>query len=448
MSRSEILLEALMNRAGKAGDAEYEVYVVRKNSLAIAVKEGQVDQVRRNQELAAALRFIDQGRLGFGYTSDFSPEALDRLIEQAAAGARLTDPQPGLALPSPPASGAWPEVNVYDPELSEIPLPEKIEQVRKMEAAALDLDPRVERVRQSEYEEAESAVWLANSHGLTYHHAGTAAWGSVMVKVVEGAEAEMGYEFDFARRYRALDLVSVGRKAAERALRSLGGRKVASGRKAVLLENSVVAEFLEVLSSSFLADNIQKGKSMLAGRLGEPIMSPRLTLLDDGLREQGLATSPADAEGTPKRKTVLVDQGVLNGFLYDLHRAGLDGTASTGNAVRGDFKSPPSIGTTNFHLAAGESSPEQLARSLGEGLLVTEAMGVHTADPISGDFSFGVSGVWIRNGQPEYPVKGMALAGNVFELFRRTAEVGSDLRFFGSTGAPSLLIEELTLSGV
>jgi len=440
------LLERLEDHLKKVRVEEYEIYLVRTKSLTIGVKEAQTDKVRRTEESSAAFRFVDRRRLGFGYTSVFTPEAVDRAVSTAAAGARLTDPQPGLGLPQPPER--WPDLDVFDPALAQISLNDKLNKVREMEAAALASDRRVEKVRQAEYHETDFSLRLVNSHGLRYRHQGTVVTVSLMAKAAEGSEAEMGYEFDFARRFMHLDFEAMGREAADRAVRSLGGRKAPGGRRPVILENRVAAEFLDVLAGSFLADNVQKGKSILAGRLGRKIMAPGISLIDDGLYPSGLASSPGDAEGTPSQKTVLVDEGVLSSFLYDYAHAQVDGAASTGNAGRNGAKSPPGITPTNLYLAPGTKTFQDLCRTLGEGLLVSDVMGVHTADPISGDFSLGLTGVWLKNGQPDYPVKGMALAGNIFRLFEQVVEIGSDLKFFGSTGAPSLLIEELNLSGL
>lgn len=443
----ETALEELESRARGLGVGEYEVYLVRKDSLTIGVKEGQVDQVRRNEELCAALRLIDRGRLGFAFTFLFTPQALDRTVSVAAAGTRVADPDPHLGLPGPPAE-PWARVEGFDPELSRIPLERKIDRVREMEAAALDLDPRVEKVRQAEFREVSFALWLRNSRGLSYDHQGTVVTASVMVKAVEGAEAEMGYEADFARRYHDLDPGAVGREAAARAVAGLGGRREVTGRRPVILDRRVVAEFLEVLAASFLAENVQKGKSLLAGRLGRKVMAPGVSLVDHGLYPQGLATAPADAEGVPRQRTVLVREGVLEGFLYDFPRARADGVASTGNAARAGLKAPPAVSTSNLYLLPGDKDPADLYSALDQGFLVKEVMGVHTANPISGDFSLGASGLWLSAGQPARPVKGMALAGNILSMFSQVAEVGADLKFYGSTGAPSLLIEELTLSGL
>ena len=444
---AEEVVERLMNAAAETGAPEYEVYMVQRRSLAIAAQKGRIDQVRRNDEAGAALRIVDRGRLGFAYTSVFTPEAIKHTAAQAAAAAELSDPIPGLALPTPPA-GPWPEVDGSDPDAGRVSHEAKMDRVLAMEAAALDYDPRIERVRQAEYRESDYTLRLANSHGLTYENSGAVFSGSLMAKAADGDEAETGYEGDFSRRHDRLDLTAIAREAARRAVESLGGRKIAGGKGAVLLENHVVADFLGVLSSSFLADSVHKGKSMLAGKAGQRIMSAGLILHDDGLYPGGLATSPADAEGTPKQRTVLVDRGVLTGYLYDETRARVDGTASTGNAGRGGYKGPPGNTPTNLILLPGTRDLPELCRDLDNGLLITDVMGVHTANAISGDFSLGVSGIRLRSGRPDHPVKGMALAGNILDLFDRVAEIGADLKLFGSIGAPSLLVEKLTLSGL
>ncbi|MEW6266107.1 MAG: TldD/PmbA family protein [Thermodesulfobacteriota bacterium] len=442
----EEIIERLLERAGRRGLPEFEVFLLRKDSLAIAAKEGRLDQVRRQDELGAALRMLDRGRLGFAYTTIFTTEALDRTAARAAAAAALTDPQPGLELPDPP-DGPWLPGEGPDPEVERTPLEEKIERVLEMERSALEFDPRIERVRLAEYRQTAYSVWLANSRGLGYKHSGTIFSADVLAKAAAGDEAEMGYESDFSLRYAGLDLSALGRAAARRAVMSLGGRRVPSGKTPVILENRVAAAFLGLLTPSFLAENVQKGKSTLAGKLGQTIMSPVINITDDGLYPGGLASSPADGEGAPRRKTPLVEGGRLTGLLYDLTRANREGQVSTGNANRGDYRMPPSLGPSNVILAPGMKSPQDLSQDLSEGLLVTEVMGLHTADAISGDFSLGAAGFKISRGRPEYPVKGLALAGNLFVMFNRVAGVGSDFRLTGATGAPALLIEELIVGG-
>jgi PmbA protein len=215
----------------------------------------------------------------------------------------------------------------------------------------------------------------------------------------------------------------------------------------VVLDNYVATEILEVLAPSFLAENVQKGKSLLAGRLGEQLFAPALRIRDDGTLPGGMATTPFDGEGVAHRDTVLVEGGELRGFLYDTFYACRDGKQSTGNATRGGVKSAPHMGVTNFFVERGDSPAGALLAGIGTGVLITDVMGMHTANPVSGDFSVGAAGFLIENGAVAGPVKGFAIAGNILELFRNVELVGDDLRFFGAVGAPSLRIAALDVSG-
>ena len=190
-----------------------------------------------------------------------------------------------------------------------------------------------------------------------------------------------------------------------------------------------------------------KGRSLMAGKMGQNVMSPLINILDDGLYPRGLGTCPWDAEGTPQRKTWLVRAGKVTGFVYDRYWAARAGTQSTGNADRPSLKVPPQVGYCNLYLEPGELSPQAAMKQMNRGILITETMGGHTADPVSGEFSFGASGYLIENGQISRPVKSMAVAGQVVELFKASKAVCSDLRFFGSTGAPSLWVSGVSLSG-
>jgi PmbA protein len=216
----------------------------------------------------------------------------------------------------------------------------------------------------------------------------------------------------------------------------------------------VASEFLSLLAHSFLADQIQKGKSSLKGKQGERFFSPCLTIVDDGTYPKGISSSPIDGEGMPSQRTSLVVQGEVAGYLYDRYWANRENLSSsksrirsTGNSRRHGIKSPPGVGVSNFFIERGDGTFPKLVENLFTGLVVEEVMGLHTVDPISGDFSLGCSGDWIDKGEKVHPVKSVAIAGNLFELFRRVIMVGEDLRFFGGVGSPSLLIKELVISG-
>ena len=213
-----------------------------------------------------------------------------------------------------------------------------------------------------------------------------------------------------------------------------------------ILRNSVVAELVEFLSSSFSAEQIDKGRSMLAGKIGQRLFSEHVTLVDDGLLAGGFATSPFDGEGIPSTKTRLVDGGMVAGALYDCYYARKLGADPTGSSVRG-IKSPPSIGFSNLYMEPGRHAPERLLDGISKGILITDLMGLHTANPVTGDFSLGASGILIENGKLTRPCRGFAVAGNVLELFRKMTDISSDLRFFGNVGAPSVRVSEISVGG-
>jgi PmbA protein len=195
-----------------------------------------------------------------------------------------------------------------------------------------------------------------------------------------------------------------------------------------------------------LADSVQKGKSPFKGKLGKEVASKLISIVDDGILEKGIATSPVDDEGVPTRKTPVIQAGDLVHFLYDTYAALKDRAASTGNAGRPGFKGSPSCGTTNFYMEPG-SLPRRKLLDQTRGLYLYDVMGLHMADPISGDFSVGAIGSWLENGEFKSGVRGITLAGNLLDLLKNIDAVCDDLTFFGSHGSPTFRAGELSVSG-
>ncbi|MBI5695818.1 MAG: TldD/PmbA family protein [Nitrospirae bacterium] len=227
----------------------------------------------------------------------------------------------------------------------------------------------------------------------------------------------------------------------------LGAKKATSGMFPVMLDNIVASEFLGVLAGSFSAESLQKGKSMFADRLGKVVCSPLITILDDALLPGGAGSRAFDDEGMPSRTTPLMVEGRLEGFLHNAYTAKKAGCTSTGNGSRGGFRSLPGVGSTNLYIKNGDVSPKDLIASVKSGLLVKEVLGMHTANPISGDFSVGVSGLWIEGGKVSHPVREAAISGNVLTMFSEVDAVGDDLRMVGGIGAPSILLRPVSVSG-
>lgn len=227
----------------------------------------------------------------------------------------------------------------------------------------------------------------------------------------------------------------------------LGARPLKSMQVPAILPAWVGSDVLQVLSASFMADNVQKGKSILVGRTGESLFSPHVTIIDDGLYPCGMASSPFDDEGSLHDQSVLVQAGVVQGFLHDQYTANKEDRRSTGNAGRHGISAPPAVEATNFYVQKGPTETDRLLSSVDEGLMVTDMMGLHTANPISGDFSVGATGLWIEKGEPAFPVRGIAVSGNLIELFKNVDGVGSDLKFYGPFGSPTLRVSKLNIAG-
>jgi PmbA protein len=257
----------------------------------------------------------------------------------------------------------------------------------------------------------------------------------------------MGWDYAGSRRLSDIDVKLVGEEAARRAMELLSSRKISAVKVPVILSPSVAGEFLDILSSSISAEAVQKQRSFLAGKAGQKIISPLVEIIDDGRMEWHIGTKPVDDEGVSTKTKTIISEGILNGYIHNTYTAKKDGTVSTGNAVRGGFKGLPGVGGTNFYIKPSEAnSADGLVKSLKKGIVVLGAMGVHTANPVSGDFSVGISGLWIENGEVAYPIKEAIISGNVLELFNKVEAVGNDLKFYGSTGSPSLLIGEMDVS--
>jgi PmbA protein len=423
----------------------YEISFGSSRNLSIEVKDQMIDTFKCSTPVGVGIRVLKSAGMGFSYSTSMEDSALAKMVENAVVGALNQTPDLNNGFPLPLA---YPEVDgMYDEGLSSVAEQEKILRAMDLERFALSADTRVKRVRKAQYGESEYRIYIRNSLGVAGTYQGTAVSCSVTAVAEQGDDSQMGWDFGYSNSFSGIDVGKIAGMASAKALALLGARKIATMRCPVILDTYVASEILEVLAPSFLAENIQKGKSMLAGRMGERLFSGSLCIRDDGTLPGGMASAPFDAEGVPHQNNVLVDRGFVKGFLYDSYSARKEGTSSTGNCVRGGVKSPPRMGISNFFIENGTVPQTEMIRTMGKGLLLTGVMGMHTANPISGDFSVGASGIMIERGEFSHPVKGIAIAGNIIDLFRDVVVVGNDLRFYGGVGSPSLAIGTLDVSG-
>jgi PmbA protein len=441
----------------------YEVYLDQSSHFYVESKDGKIDTLQTSHSIGMAFRILNHQRMGFSYITSSNPSysvrenvpgKLERMLDDAINSAEVQFADPCFDF-TPIRKEFPPHPPIFDETLERSSGEIKIEKAKRLEGAARSVDPRrIKKVRKASYEEVLSRITLINSNGLQFSYPATLVSISVTAVAEGSGESEVGWDFDFSHFLNDLDVERVGREAGRNALERLGGKRILSGVYPVLLRNNVASEFLSLLAHSFLAEQVQKGKSRLQGRRGESFFSPLLSIVDDGLYPRGISTSPIDGEGIPSQQKLLVAQGEVSGYLYDRYWANRENRSSlgsnvesTGNSRRFNIKSPPGIGISNLFVQPGRHPFSNLMKDLHRGVVIKEVMGLHTVDPISGDFSLGCSGDWVDRGEKGFPVKSIAVAGNIFQIFRKVIGLGEDLRFFGRVGSPSLLVEGLEISG-
>lgn len=435
-------VEKLLNVRSIEG---WEIMAGSSRNLAIEVKEQKVDTFRCSAPIGVSVRVLKGEGLGFSYSTSAELSALERMIDNALIGAASQTPDCFNGLPLPEA---YPEITgLYDPTLERVSEAEKIDRAMRLESLTLESDPRLKRVRKSSYAESNYSVAIRNSLGVAGEYRGTSVSSSIAVLAEQDGDSQMGWDFGFSNRFAGVDVGRIAAAAAVKATGMLGATTIPTMRCPALLDNHVAGEILGVLSAAFLAESVQKGKSLLAGKVGEPLFSPLIRIRDDGTLAEGMATSPFDGEGVPSRNNLLMDGGVLLAFLYDSYCGRKDGRSSTGNAARSGVKGLPHMGVTNFFIENGTIPAEDLLTGISRGVLLTDVIGMHTANPISGDFSVGANGFLVESGKVVRPIKGIAISGNILDIFRGVEGIGDDLRFYGSVGSPSLLISRIDVSG-
>jgi PmbA protein len=440
------IAEQILSLAASFKATAAEIYIRNSSSTTIEVKDQKVDAFERARDIGAGLRVLVGDHMGFAFTTDLTPESLRVLAGSAVTNARNTASDPFLSIPEI-SPAPYKSVSIFDPAVIALSEGEKIERVMAMEREVFAVDPRVRRIRKASADFSDSSTLIMNSLGAEVLTEATVVSASIEVVAEHQGESQAGWEYDVRRFYRDLDIEQVGRRAARKALDLLGARSIDSVKAPVVLDPSVVEAFLSIMASGFSAENVQKKKSLFIGRLDSSVVSPLITVYDDGLLAGGLGTAPSDDELVPMKKKTVIDKGRLALYLYNTYAANKDRTVSTGNGIRGGFRGMPGVGVTNLYIAPGAQSQEEILLSTPKGLLVTEIMGAHMANPISGDFSVGAAGFWIEQGKKAYPVREITIAGNILDLMKNIDAVGNDLRFSGRIGSPTLRVKELSISG-
>lgn len=435
----------------KAGLEDMEVYVSRSKDFSVRVYQKEVDDYTVSVEQGVGFRARYGGKVGYAYVEAVEKDSIQLLVDGAKANAQIIDSTDEIVFFE--GSSEYPRVSAYSEELEKVSAEEKIQFAKALETEAFAADPRVAMVNWSTAGYGETEVYIANTKGLEQSSSRNGAFSYVAAVVKEGETVKTGGRFLFDNDWPKFDAKQQAREAVLEGVSLLSARTVKSGEYRVVLRYDVVRDLLSTFSSVFSAEAVQKGLSLLGGKLGEQIASSKLTLIDDPLLPNGGASAPFDGEGVATRTKEVIAQGQLITFLHNLKTAKKDGVESTGNAFRASFKSPVGISPSNFYIKPGEKNFDELVKELGNGLIIIDVQGTHSgANAVSGDFSLGAYGYLVENGKVARAVDQITIAGNFFTLLESVEEIGADLEFGipghgGNVGAPSLIIEKLAVAG-
>jgi PmbA protein len=437
----------VVSRAMKAGATAAEAVVRESSEFSTVVRMGEVETLKESGSRAIGLRTFLGQRTASTYSSDFSKDGIQRLISGAIELARVTSEDAYAGIPEPDQLGSLGDLKLYYEDVYSLPPEQRIDYARRAERAALEADARMKNSDGGSFDAANGHKVLANSHGFVGEF--RRSYCSVSAAPIaqdENGNMQRDSWYALARTLAKLESPeSVGREAARRTLRRLGSRKIASTQVPIVLDPMVAESILDNIFDAVDGSAVYRQSSFLANKLGEQVAASNITAVDDGTIPGGFGTEPFDGEGVPTRRTVVIENGVLKSYLLNTYTAKKLGMKTTGNASRG-LAGTPSIGAGNFYLQKGDRTPQQIIGDIKQGLYVFQFLGFGV-NMVTGDFSRGVSGLWIENGELTYPVEEVTVAGNLKDMLNNISEIGNDLEFRGSTAAPTLRIDGMTIAG-
>lgn len=437
----------VVGQAIRQGATAAEVVIREGIEFSVGVRLGDVETLKESASKGLGLRVLCDGRQSSVSTSDFSPEAISKLVATAVKLAHATSVDDTAGLPQRgELATEWPDLNLYDEAIVTLSAEEKINMALKAEEVARAVDPRIINFEGGGLDSAIGRMILANSLGFAGEYTGTSISLATVPVAQENGKLQRDYWFDSRRRLDQLETPeSVGERAAHRTLRKLGARKVKTQTCPVIFESVVARSLLNDIFGAVSGDSIFRKSSFLVDRLEETIAVPELTVVDDGRIPGATGSRPFDGEGLPTRRTVVIENGVLRNFLHTTYTARKLNAHSTGNASRG-LAGAPSVGANNFFMEAGPYTPEDMIKSVKNGFYITELIGFGV-NIVNGDYSRGASGIWIENGELTFPVEEVTIAGNLKGMLMNLEMIGNDLDFRTRITAPTLKISQMTVSG-
>lgn len=439
------LKNALIAAADTAGIKQYEIYYMESAEASVSTFQHELKSVSSSRSGGICFRCIVDGKMGYAATELMEEDEMAELVSRAATAATMIENDdevfifagsPAYRTPAPaPAMKAMSELTQSALTLAE---------------AAYAASPLVCDGTEATTLTEESEIRLVNSTGLDLSNR-IAASGAVLEVIVGEEEKQVAY--DYAHSLDADALAALARKTADEACAMLGAGEIETGKYNIVFSAKQARSILSTFSPVFSSKNAQLGLSLLAGKEGETIAAPCVTISDDPARPGVIAHTHFDAEGVATARKNVVEAGVLKTLLYNLSTAARAGIETTANASKGSYAAPVGISPYCFCIEAGESTFEQLLAQAGDGIYVTEMKGFHAgADAVTGDFSIECAGFRIEQGKLGAPLKSFTVAGNFFSWLKEISALGNQVEIgwphmFTTFGAPAVLVPGMSVAG-
>ncbi len=426
-------------------DYQWEIYYLKTKKLKAESKNFELDALTSSDEAGYSLRVSKGKSQGFAYSSSFEEKSVYETIKKAKELAEITSPDEANGFVEEVKETE--EIEYFDTFATQISPLEKAEKSIELEKLVKSKDERIKRVRSSSFNETVFEKGIFNSFGIEIVEKGTIYSAMVSAVAEENGDSQIAWSYTASRFLEDLDLKFVADEATFVALSLLNSTTIKTKVMPIVLSPYISAQFLSTFSSAFTGDALIKDKTLFKRKENKSVASELINIVDNGRLKKGVATTTYDDEGIPTRENILIKDGIFQGFLQNLYTAKKLNTESTGNGSRSGFRTLPHVGTTNLYIENGKTDLNEILKSYDELFYVTDVMGLHTADPISGEFSVGASGILYSKGEYLRGIRGVTIADNFLNILNKVNAVANDLKFYGSVGSPSILIENVMVAG-
>lgn len=447
------IIEKLLDASESFGFDGAEVMITSKKDFEVSVFEGDIDEYSISESSGLSYRGIKNGAIGYAYTENVNDISTELLLKEAMDNLKALDSKDQEFIFKNEAELNYKEINQFNEFYREVTNEEKINLLKKMEKEAYAYDERVSTIKHCIYGDGEQLLKIKNTYKIDLEEKSNGFYIYFNVGVKSGDEIQSGYSIHFGNDYSTIDYEAVVHEAVDKAVSLLGAQSIKSDNYPVIIENKTFASLLKAYASIFSAEAVQKGLSLLEGKLNQEIANVDLSIIDHPHLEDKMASRSFDSEGVPTQVKKIVENGQLKTFLHNLKTANKAQVESTGNAIRYSYKSSVGIAPSNFYVEAGHIKKKEMIGSVEKGLYIVSLEGMHAGiNPVSGDFSLAAKGFFIENGKKTKPINQITVSGNFLKMIQEIQMIGEDLKFglpSGASiyGAPSIKVKSLTISG-